>query len=278
MFENRELLIATKHQKEKVIAPAFKQAFGIKTIVPKDFDTDQFGTFSGEVERKKSPLETAKAKALAALAKSNQQLVIASEGSFGPHPNIPFIACDEEFLVLIDQKNGLEISASSLSMETNYASEEVKNSSSLLTFAEKVNFPSHALILKANDGKQLKVVKGIGSEIKLLSEFEELRSISETVRVETDMRAIFNPSRMKVIAKTTDLLIEKLKSCCPNCTQPGFWVKEKKSGLPCALCGNPTRSIKSEIWACENCDFKEERKDPRGKTEEDPTYCDFCNP
>ena len=278
MFAKRHLLIATKHQKEKVIAPAFKKAFGVIPTLAKDFDTDQFGTFSGEVERKKSPLETAKAKALAALAQSNCELAIASEGSFGPHPSIPFVACDEEFLILIDQKHGLEISASSLSMNTNYASALIEDEASLLAFAEKARFPSHALILKVKANKELKVIKGIVEKEELLNSFRQLSKDGKEIRVETDMRALFNPSRMEVIATTTDLLIEKLRSTCPKCNTPGFWCTQKIAGLACGLCGNPTKGIKSEIWACQKCGFKEERTNPDRKIKEDPAYCDFCNP
>lgn len=278
MFEKRQLLIATKHQKEKVIAPAFEKAFGLNSRLAKDFDTDQFGTFSGEIERKKSPLETARAKALAALAQSNYQLVIASEGSFGPHPNIPFIACDEEFLVLIDQKHELEVSASTLSMNTNYASALVEDETSLLDFAEKALFPSHALILKVKANKEFKVIKGIRAEAALIDSYRQLSKEGKEIRVETDMRALFNPSRMKVIATATDLLIEKLRSTCPKCDTPGFWCTQKIPGLACGLCGNPTKGIKSEVWACQKCAFKEERTNPNGKIKEDPAYCDFCNP
>jgi hypothetical protein len=87
-FEGRQLLIATKHNKERVIAPLFEKALGVTCIVPDNFDTDLLGTFSGEVEREQDPLSTARRKCLLAMQQANCDLAIASEGSFGPHPSL----------------------------------------------------------------------------------------------------------------------------------------------------------------------------------------------
>lgn len=57
MFTDRKLVIATKHSKETVIAPVLESGCGVKCIVPDDFDTDQLGTFSGEIERQDDPLK-----------------------------------------------------------------------------------------------------------------------------------------------------------------------------------------------------------------------------
>jgi hypothetical protein len=50
LFKNRRLLIATKHEKEKVIALLEKN--GVICFVNENFDTDLLGTFTGEIERK----------------------------------------------------------------------------------------------------------------------------------------------------------------------------------------------------------------------------------
>ena len=56
MFKGRTLLIATKHQKEKVIAPIFKKSLGVQVIVPAQLDTDVFGTFTCEITRRTSAM------------------------------------------------------------------------------------------------------------------------------------------------------------------------------------------------------------------------------
>ena len=70
LFVGRTLVIATQHQKEKVIAPALEAALGVRCIVPDQFDSDRFGTFSGEIPRIKTPLETARDKCIAAMQQS----------------------------------------------------------------------------------------------------------------------------------------------------------------------------------------------------------------
>lgn len=56
----------------------------------------------------------------------------------------------------------------------------------------------------------------------LMKTFEELFSKYKSVYTETDMRSVFNPTRMNVIEKATEQLVEKIKSVCPNCKIPGF--------------------------------------------------------
>lgn len=104
MFQGRNLVIATKHEKEKVIAPILESQLGVKCFVPSDLDTDKLGTFTGEVDRKEDSITTARNKCLMAMGLTNCDLAIASEGSFGSHPTIYFAAADDEFLIFIDKK------------------------------------------------------------------------------------------------------------------------------------------------------------------------------
>jgi hypothetical protein len=93
MFKGRSLVIATKHEKEKVITPLLEEALGVVCFIPEGFDTDTLGTFTGEIERKLDPISTARQKCLMAMKVSNCDLGIASEGSFGPHPSLFFCKC-----------------------------------------------------------------------------------------------------------------------------------------------------------------------------------------
>jgi hypothetical protein len=51
LFKGRKIVVATKHQKGKVITPLLKKELGFECIVSQDIDTDVFGTFTGEIER-----------------------------------------------------------------------------------------------------------------------------------------------------------------------------------------------------------------------------------
>jgi hypothetical protein len=273
LFANRNLVIATKHGKESVIAPLFTHAFETKAITLSDFDTDKFGTFSGEVERKGDAYKTAGLKIKAALELTGDTLGIASEGSFGPHPQIGFIPADEEIVMLIDKENNIEIAASKISTSTNYAQENCSSWDEVRNFAIQAGFPSHGVILKSDD----QIVKGIIAWEELQTSFIKLKHEVSSVTVETDMRAMFNPSRMKVIKKATELLVEKINSACPSCGYPGFAVQDRVAGLPCNGCGKPSSFSLKHVYRCGHCEFESEKLFPEGPAC-DPMYCESCNP
>jgi len=278
MFKGRSLVIATKHEKEKVIAPLLEQALGVACFIQEGFDTDTLGTFTGEIERELDPIATARQKCLLAMEVSNCDLGIASEGSFGPHPSIFFVSADDEFLIFIDKKNDLEIIVRELSTETNFNGSEIKNEQELLDFADLVKFPSHGLILRKSKIDNSYIVKGITNLEDLKKSFHLMLEKFNNVYAETDMRAMHNPSRMTVIKNATKKLVDKVNSCCPQCNIPGFGVTDAKKGLECSLCGSPTNSTLSFIYSCQKCHFKKEEMYPHKKTTEEPMYCDFCNP
>ena len=276
MFSNRKLLIATKH--EKVIAPLLEKELGVNCFVTKNFDTDILGTFTGEVERKDDPITTARNKCQMAMELNNCDLAVASEGSFGPHPTMFFVNADEEWLVFIDKKNDLEIIARELSTETNFNGKEIKTENQLQEFAKQAIYPSHGLIVRKGKDDFTEIVKGITDEEKLCNTFQHFISTYGMAYVETDMRTMYNPTRMKVIERATKKLVDKINSCCPECNTPGFGITNAKQGLPCMQCNFPTRSTISYIYTCKKCTCEKEEMYPHNKTTEDPMYCDICNP
>lgn len=278
IFQGRKLIIATKHEKEKVIAPLLEKGLGVSCFVNENFDTDVLGTFTGEVERELDPIATARKKCLQAMKLSNCDLGIASEGSFGPHPSMFFVNADDELLIFIDKKNNLEIIIRELSTATNFNGKEVKNEEELLEFANTINFPSHGLILRKTKSDSDNIIKNITDINHLKNAFIELFDKFNSVYAETDMRAMYNPSRMKVIEAATQNLINKISSLCPQCSKPGFSITDAKRGLECSLCGSSTNSTLSYIHVCQYCQYTKEEMYPHKKITEDPMYCDYCNP
>jgi hypothetical protein len=278
MFKGRKLIIATKHQKEKVIAPILEKELGLNCFVDETFDTDTLGTFTGEVERTLDPVATVREKCLQAMRKNNCDLGLASEGSFGPHPSLFFVNADEEFLIFIDLKHGIEIIAREISTATNFNAKSITNEEELLAFTTEIGFPEHALILRPSKNNFKAIYKGISSLEELNKIFKQLNKEYPSVYAETDMRAMYNPTRMDVIEKTTHKLLEKIQSLCPQCQMPGFEVTIVKPGLKCSLCGLPTKSTLSYVYHCKHCDFSIEKIYPNQKQTEDPTYCNYCNP
>jgi len=281
-FDGRTLLIATKHEKNKVIAPILEKELGVFCKVSYDFDTDLLGTFTGQIERKNDPLTTARLKCQLAMKQYNCDLAIASEGSFGPHPSSMFLPADDEILVLVDAKNDLEIVVREVSTNTNFSASKIRTEAEMLEFAEKAKFPSHGVILRTakNDFTDVtySMKKGLQHHEELLIVFRRLIRKHVTVYVETDMRAMYNPTRMEIIGNAALKLVEKIKCECPNCATPGFSITEIKKGLPCEWCGSPTNSPLSAIYICKKCAFQKEELYPQNKKVEDPMYCDNCNP
>ncbi|MFN5418022.1 MAG: DUF6671 family protein [Flavobacteriia bacterium] len=272
----RKILIATKHKKELVIAPILEENFKMIAVTSFDFDSDEFGTFTGEIERSLGPIETIKLKAKNALEATEFDLVIASEGSFGPHPYLFFSPCDEEFLYLYDKKNDFEILVKSLTTITNFNSQEILSQQEFEAFLSEVNFPSHGVILK--DIETNSFYKEINEESELKSVFQNLLYKNGKVPCETDMRAMFNPTRMQHIKELTKKLVEEIQLICPKCLHPGFQITEAKKGLPCESCHFPTESTLAYISECQACNYKEEKLFPKNKKYEEAMYCNFCNP
>jgi hypothetical protein len=278
MFKGRRLIIATKHEKENVIAPILEKELGVQCFIDPNFDTDKLGTFTGEIERKEDPINAARIKCHLAMELTNCDLAIASEGSFGPHPFIYFVPADDEFLLFIDKKNNLEIIVRELSTETNFNGEVIKTKEALYSFAKKSNFPTHGLILRKSKTDFSEIVKGITNLELLNKTFDDFISKYGSTFIETDMRAMYNPTRMNIIEKATWKIADKINSLCPECKIPGFGITEVISGLPCQQCGFPTRSTISFISTCQKCSHSKEEVYPNNKYTEDPMYCDLCNP
>lgn len=278
MFTNRKLLIATKHHKQKVIAPLFEAKLGVSCFVSERFDTDSLGTFSGEIERKDDALTTLRKKCHLAMQLNNTDLVIGSEGSFGAHPSVYFAAADDELMMFIDAKNNLEIIAREISMETNFNASIINSFSELIEFAKRTYFPSHALIMRRSKDDCNHIIKGISDLNTLKKNYVDFKNKFDSVYVETDMRAHLNPTRMNVIKKTAEKLLNNIFSVCPICQTPGFTIIKAIPGLPCDWCNSPTSSTLSFLYSCKKCGHQNEVFYPHQKTKEDPTYCNFCNP
>ncbi len=281
-FSNRVAILATMHQKERVIVPLLEKELGIKVTVPSNFNTDIFGTFTREVKRPGTQIEAARFKAEKALELTGESLALASEGSFAPHPSLPYISSNREIVILIDKQNDLEIIGEEFSIDTNHNHQVISSLEEALKFTQKVGFPEHGVIVMFEENPQdsTNVFKGITTEAQLVEavDFTLKNSPTGKAHIETDMRAMYNPTRMKNIEKATLNLISKIKSVCPQCSTPGFEITQRIQGLPCAICSTPTILIKSVIYQCQKCSFKKERLYPDGIEFADPGQCMYCNP
>ncbi len=90
-YRDARVFLPTKHGKSTAIAQPFWDRLKAN-VVEHAVDTDLLGTFSGEVERAGSALQCAQRKCEWAFEQlgNEAEYCVASEGSFGPHPFMPF--------------------------------------------------------------------------------------------------------------------------------------------------------------------------------------------
>lgn len=280
-YLGRQVVLATKHEKEKVLGPPLREAVGIDLCVPDGLDTDLLGTFSGEIERHGSPREVAMRKARWGMKMAGITLGIASEGSFGPHPQMMFVPADHELLAFVDDELGIELVEQILSPKTNFAHHATRTVEDLKEFLENVGFPSHGLIVRPNSGLQPGFLfKGV-TKINLLKEaIEQCSSASDDglAHVETDMRAHMNPTRQQVLQEVAVQLGHRLAALCPECRTPGWGLVDVVRGLPCSGCGRETDWVVTEIYGCSHCEYRENRPRSDGLRLASPGNCSWCNP
>lgn len=278
-WNKRRCILATMHHKESVISSHIEQELGIVVTVPTDFNTDQFGTFTREIQRTGNQLEAARKKALAAMDLLGFDLGIASEGSFSAHPTIPFISGNLEIVVLIDKRHDLEIVGQHRSGDVRIRGKEVKTPEEAKSVARSWGFPEQGVIVRLSE----KGNENIYKNIRTLSELEEVskRLLSKwlvrNIFLETDMRAHRCPRRMESIKMATHDLVKNCKSICPHCGTPGFVITDTIKGLLCGHCSLPTGLVKEVIYSCQKCHYKESRS-VTDKVRAEPGECQWCNP
>ncbi|MFN9757507.1 MAG: DUF6671 family protein [Planctomycetota bacterium] len=276
-LRGRHIAIATMHGKERAIAPALAARFGVHAVVPAGFDTDAFGTFTGEVARRGSPRDAARAKAAAALAATGLDAAIASEGTFGPHPAAPLLPLAAEFLLLVDARSGLEVEAEDVGTATNWAGAPVRDLAEAEAFGARVGFPDHQLVLRVS-GDPTATRRGIGNRDELAVAMADLLRRGGRVEASADMRADRNPTRMRAIARTAERLVERAAMPCPGCGWFGYGFVRAERGLPCEACGEPTELVRALVDGCARCAATTRRPRPDGAATADAGTCPQCNP
>jgi hypothetical protein len=281
-YDETVAVLASMHGKERVIGPLLHRGLGLVVRPAIGLDTDRFGTFSRDIERRLSPLAAARAKIEAAFAGApDAQVGIASEGSFGPHPVVPFLPFGRELVLLIDRWTGFELTGHEATPKTNFGHAVVRTVAEATEFAAHAGFPDHGVIVAGcideEPAPSLALQKDIADHSALEAAVRRVVAICGAAWVETDMRANRNPLRMMAIERATRDLVRRFLSRCPACAGRGFDVSGHEPGLPCADCGEPTGVTRCEILLCEVCGYREER--PVGLSHlADPSQCSQCNP
>lgn len=274
-WSGRTAAIATRHGKEEQFGPALRQRLGLELVVA-DVDTDQFGTFTGEIPRNGSAVEIARSKALLAVAASTHSVGLASEGSFGPHPDLPFFAVDAELVLVADVGRDLEIVEHLVSASTNYASVIVDHLPVPSDRLEQMRFPDHALVVTPQ-GATDPAIKAIRTLDELERAVSRCLELGGAALVQTDMRAHMNPTRQAVLVELAAQLAERMATTCSSCDAPGWGLVGRNAGRPCLACDTPTALMAAERFGCasRSCDHEVLHTVPEPA---DPGHCPRCNP
>ena len=269
--------LGTMHGKAAALLPSFAN-IGVDLVVPNDLDTDAFGTFTGETKRQGTMLDAARAKARAAAQLTGLTIGIGSEGSYGPHPFVPFIPAGRELLVWHDTLSGLDIIDMMIVETPCFADRDIKEIADAEDFLRAIDFPDQALVVSAI-GAELILAKGIRDQSTLLDATRRAISLSPTAqaRLQTDMRAFMNPRRMVVIAKLGERFAKRLTTLCPVCNHPGWGWVGTRDELCCSACGCQTQLPSHDVMSCVACHAEQLVERSIG-AEADPTFCPSCNP
>jgi hypothetical protein len=282
LYQEREAVLATMHGKEATIAPLLGERLGLTVLVPEGIDTDALGTFTGEIPRHGTIKEAAVAKARLGMAATGLPIGIASEGAYGPHPHIPFLAAGIELLVFVDDERGIIVSEHLIDEATNFAHVVADTPEGIGEFLPGARFPEHGLVVSPNapSATHASIFKGIRTRAALDEAIRLTAAASSDGRalVQTDMRAHQNPTRMAAISRLAARLVQRLLALCPDCAMPGFGLIDVVKGLPCEVCDGPSTLVRYEIYGCTACDHKEQRPRSDGLLSAEQRWCSLCNP
>lgn len=274
---SKTIALATQHGKLAQIAPHF-EAFPEWDVKLAEIDTDVFGTFSGEIPRKLSPRETAIEKARAGAKMLGCDYGLASEGSIGPHPQIPWVTADYELLALVCLSKNIVVVESNLSTEIQAHKAQVSPETDIDQLIAKLDLPQHGALIHFTENNQQHVIKGVLDPNEFTRLLKELsRNSVSDVRVENDFRAMNSPTRQANISACAEKLVHRINSTCPECQEIGWGKIGYEYGLPCSECLEMVYSVPhSDKLGCAACDHTELVS--LGTQTIDPARCDYCNP
>lgn len=276
-YRGRVAAMATKHDKTTLVRPVLAEILELD-VIGIEVDTDALGTFSGEVERTASPLDTAIAKARMGMDASGHPIGVASEGTIGPSQSVPFLQVCRELVVLVDDIRGIVITGTANSYDLVAVTEDVDSTSDLTNLVRRAQFPTHAMIVSALGASMPIVIKGIQDLPTLHAAVRTCaeRSPHGRARVETDLRAHKCPSRRPIIDRAARHLANRAATACPACATPGYGPVRDEIGVPCAWCGRETDTPRARVHGCVSCHA--EHLDTIQTGPADPGRCTWCNP
>ncbi len=277
-YARRRIGLATMHAKERAVAAPFRRLLDAEVLVAPRLDTDQLGTFSGEIPRPGDLLHTALLKAEMVFGSLDVDCALASEGSYGPIGRLPFAAGGLELLAFIDRARGMRLVETLRTHRTNWRLWRFGRGNPNVPRALKaVGFPRFGVFVIAGSDpsrpvKDLATVDAVVAAV----DREARRSADGEAILISDMRAHRNPTRMQVLRALSHKLARRLTALCPKCGAPGFGHVEARRGLPCEDCGAPTHWIDFDVDGCAACGHAVARPRRDGRRTAPRLSCQSC--
>jgi hypothetical protein len=275
-FYGCAIAVGTRHGKEHQLTSAFDEILGARLVVPADLDTDQYGTFSGEVARSASALDAARAKAGLGMHAAGLSRGLASEASYGPL-GVGW-SLHEEILLYVDDVDGFEVQETHRAATPSMGSYQVQSIGELPAAVIATVVKQALIVRPATAGGSIAIAKGITDvDVLRTAVAAAVRASSEgSAVVEPDLRAHHNPARQQVLKRLAHRLARRLATRCPSCRGPGYGRVDVEHGLPCRDCSSPTALPRNEIHACAVCPHRETV--PVARDRATPGACPRCNP
>lgn len=270
--------LATIHAKELAAAPAFRRVLGAEVVVAPNLDTDELGTFSGEVPRPDALVETCAIKAEMVFRTMDVDCALASEGSYGPIDRVPLNPGGVEIMAFVDRKRGLRIVETLPTHRTNWRLQRfAAGDPAVPGILKAMGFPRFGVFVICSSDME-HPIKGLETEAAVLAAMdrEARRSDDGRAVLLADMRAHRNPTRMRVLRALSWKLAKRLERLCPECHTPGFGHIQSRRGLACEACGDPTPWIDFEIDGCSVCGHAEARARKDGRRFASKRSCPTC--
>jgi len=182
------------------VAPSFADELGAHVVAPAGIDTDQFGTFTGEVTRTLAPLAAATAKARLAIQVTGVPYGLASEASYDTW--FGMLAMHEEILMFVDDILGIQAVEGINTLGAPGPPRPVDVADKAVGAAKSFGFPRQGAAVKASVDDRVPVFgKGITDTGTLVEVVGAALAAADDNRawVEPDLRAHHNPSRRDVL-------------------------------------------------------------------------------
>lgn len=203
-FSGRNMVIASSHGKEVVLAPLLCDLLKVTPMIDSDFSSDRLRENTKSMQE--TPLRLMRRKLLGALAISGESLGIGTEAFFVAHPKYPWVVVHTETAMLIDRNHRTEAVYTIISLQTNYQVTSVSTIQELLGFAEQIGFPSHGLRF-VSDHTFSQPITDLGA----LVQYGFQHGLpNQMLHVESDIRVKYNPTRRKIVKLCVQQLLKSV--------------------------------------------------------------------